>query len=470
MRIHELIDEKKFGHIKDFSQYCLKTLNISHPPKIRLVADTGTAALGYFNSDNNAIVVTVKDRHQMDIMRTLAHEIVHYKQTHYYEPDGATGSYDENQANALAGVLMRKWGSDNPHLFRESVEEASYPGNIGAMEISKFFQVASEQEKNQLKQLVQNNKSKLAWKLIQQVTGIKLQGDKFSDVDEGWKSSLAGAALAAGMTLGGGNTAQASTYTIQPGDTIYSLSKKHNVPVDVIAKTNKLDKNFSIKVGQNIKIPDTAPPTTAKIPPQATNIDAAKPADKSQTTKKPTTSKPLDVSKTVTGTMHEALLKYQAERAGIKGTELAAFLSQCAHETMNFKRIVEFGGSLDFRKYDPKYAPNKAKALGNIKPGDGAKYKGRGYIQLTGRYNYKRAGEALGLPLEQNPELVEQPEIAAKVAVWFWKQRVQPKIDNFKDVRSVTKTINPGLKGLEDRKEKFLDFKLALTNQQPKVR
>jgi putative chitinase len=129
---------------------------------------------------------------------------------------------------------------------------------------------------------------------------------------------------------------------------------------------------------------------------------------------------------------------------------------------MDFKRMVEFGGSLDFRKYDPKYAPKKAKALGNKKVGDGARFKGRGYIQLTGRYNYKRAGQALGLPLEAKPELVEKPEVAAKVAVWFWQNRVQPKVDDFYDTKAATKPINPGLKGLEDRKEKFKDFKLSM--------
>jgi putative chitinase len=124
--------------------------------------------------------------------------------------------------------------------------------------------------------------------------------------------------------------------------------------------------------------------------------------------------------------------------------------------------MVEYGGSLDFRKYDPKYAPKKAKQLGNKKVGDGAKYKGRGYIQLTGRYNYKRAGEALGLPLEQKPELVEKPEVAAQVAIWFWQNRVQSRVDDFGNTPAATKPINSGLKGLQDRKDKFQDFKSVM--------
>jgi len=184
----------------------------------------------------------------------------------------------------------------------------------------------------------------------------------------------------------------------------------------------------------------------------------------------PTTQKPSviqqvnkqDVAKSVTGNPHEVYLRKAAEKAGITGNELVSFLSQCAHETLDFKHMKEIGGSLDFRKYDPKYAPKKAKALGNKQIGDGAKYKGRGYIQLTGRDNYKRAGAALGLPLEAKPELVEKPEVAAKVAVWYWKTRVANKVDSFKDTKSVTKTINPGMKHLDKRQEKQQAFQVAM--------
>jgi predicted chitinase len=170
-----------------------------------------------------------------------------------------------------------------------------------------------------------------------------------------------------------------------------------------------------------------------------------------------------DVPKrSVTGSPHEKFLIKAAVAAGITGEELAQFLAQTAHESHNFQSMVEYGGSLDFRKYDPKYAPKKAKALGNKKVGDGARFKGRGYIQLTGRYNYKRAGQALGLPLEAKPELVEKPEVAAQVAVWFWKNRVQPRVDDFGNTPQSTKPINSGLKGLQDRKDKFQDFKTAM--------
>jgi putative chitinase len=159
------------------------------------------------------------------------------------------------------------------------------------------------------------------------------------------------------------------------------------------------------------------------------------------------------------------VLSSVAKASGIQGTELAQFMAQCAHETADFSTLKEYGGKLDFKKYDIRFNPAKAKALGNIHPGDGARYFGRGFIQLTGRYNYKRAGEALGLPLEKHPEMVEKPEVAAKVAVWFWQNHVQPNVDNFQNTKQVTKPINPGMKGLQNRHDKFVAMNQLLAQR-----
>lgn len=153
------------------------------------------------------------------------------------------------------------------------------------------------------------------------------------------------------------------------------------------------------------------------------------------------------------------VLKKVAVASGITGHELAQLMAQCAHETAGFSTMREHGGTLDFRKYDIRHNPRKAKALGNLQPGDGARYHGRGFIQLTGRDNYRRAGQALGLPLEQRPELVERPDVAAKVAVWFWKNQVKPKVSSYQDTAQVTRPINPAMRGLSDREAKFQAIK-----------
>lgn len=161
---------------------------------------------------------------------------------------------------------------------------------------------------------------------------------------------------------------------------------------------------------------------------------------------------------------HEAVLQRAAKAAGIKGTELAQFMAQTNHESWDFSRLKEKGMGPNYfaKKYDPKFAPQTAKILGNKNVGDGEKYHGRGFIQLTGRDNYRMAQQALKIPLLQHPELAERPDVAAKIAVWYWQTRVKPYINNFNDTRAVTQKINPAMRGLEDRHAKFVDYKNIL--------
>ena len=251
------------------------------------------------------------------------------------------------------------------------------------------------------------------------------------DVDEGWKDTVGNLAIAGGIALGGGGA---------------------------LAVKDKLSGNY--EMGSRAQTAQVAPAKQAPATAKTLAPKAAPTANKvaSTPTKAAYTAANTANVKALTGNPLETVLLKTAKASGIAGTELAAFLAQCAHETLDFKALKEIGGSLDFRKYDPKYAPKKAKILGNVKPGDGAKYKGRGFIQLTGRDNYRKAGAQLGLPLEKHPEMVEDPKIAAQVAVWFWKHRVQPNVDNFNDVNAVTKMINPGMRGLEDRQDNFKNY------------
>lgn len=163
-------------------------------------------------------------------------------------------------------------------------------------------------------------------------------------------------------------------------------------------------------------------------------------------------------------------LKTYAIKAGLRGNELAAFLAQTAHETLGFNRLEEFGDEDYFQNmYDIKGNPIKAAQLGNTDIGDGAKYKGRGFIHLTGRANYKRVGKALHLPLEEHPELAAQPANAAKIAIWFWKNKVKPNVTNWNDVRSVTYKINPAMKNIDDREANYLHYlKLLIPKNKPK--
>lgn len=95
-------------------------------------------------------------------------------------------------------------------------------------------------------------------------------------------------------------------------------------------------------------------------------------------------------------------------------------LATAHHETAQWKHMKELGGESYFRRmYDKAGSrPKVAAALGNTEPGDGVKFAGRGYVQLTGRANYVKAGRALGLDLVKEPDLVGEPETAARVLIW----------------------------------------------------
>lgn len=125
------------------------------------------------------------------------------------------------------------------------------------------------------------------------------------------------------------------------------------------------------------------------------------------------------------------------ERNGIVTvTRAAAFLGQLAHESAEFCHTEEEGTG---QIYEGRMS------LGNTDPGDGPRYKGRGFIQLTGRYNYTQAG------FENHPEKVAEPENAVLVSTWYWNlHRLNEKADVL-DFVGITRAINGGLNGWDDR-------------------
>jgi predicted chitinase len=161
----------------------------------------------------------------------------------------------------------------------------------------------------------------------------------------------------------------------------------------------------------------------------------------------------------LSGKSNESILIRKAIKNGITDPiELSSFLSQIGHESAGFSKMIEDGKRSYFNRYEPTHNPKVARGLGNTKPGDGYKYRGRGFIQLTGKYNYKIAGEALGIDLVNNPHLASDVEIASRIAIWYWSTRVQPRVENYADVKRVTRTINGKLKGLDDRKKRFAEY------------
>jgi putative chitinase len=126
----------------------------------------------------------------------------------------------------------------------------------------------------------------------------------------------------------------------------------------------------------------------------------------------------------------------------------AMFLAQVGHESGRLHYVREL--------WNPRQCPWQAKYegrrdLGNTEPGDGARFMGRGLIQITGRANYAACGEALGLDLVSNPELLEEPSNAALSAAWFFATHGCNEFSDAGNIRAVTKIINGGLNGFDDR-------------------
>jgi putative chitinase len=132
----------------------------------------------------------------------------------------------------------------------------------------------------------------------------------------------------------------------------------------------------------------------------------------------------------------------------------AAFLAQVGHESGQLQYVRELGGDQYLSKYD---TGNLAAKLGNtpIADGDGQRYRGRGLIQVTGHDNYLRCSLALfgDERLLRTPELLELPQWAAESAAWFWSVNGLNALADQNEINTITRRINGGLNGLQDRLE-----------------
>lgn len=136
--------------------------------------------------------------------------------------------------------------------------------------------------------------------------------------------------------------------------------------------------------------------------------------------------------------MNEAMREFQIHTP----KRMAAFIAQCAHESGEFRymREIATGEAYEGRK-----------DLGNTQPGDGARFPGRGPIQITGRANYLECGKALGLDLIAHPELLELPEHGCRGSAWFWKTRGLNEAADTDEFGFITRTINGRYNGLDAR-------------------
>jgi len=153
----------------------------------------------------------------------------------------------------------------------------------------------------------------------------------------------------------------------------------------------------------------------------------------------------------------------------------ASFIGQCAHESGNFKTLQEnlnysaeglmktWSSRFPTKEIADQYARQPAKIagkvyngrLGNTSEEEASKYLGRGLIQLTGRENYANCGSGIGVDLLADPTLLLDPRYACLSAGWFWNKKGLNSLADASDIETMTKRINGGLIGLDDRKAKI---------------
>ena len=483
---HNINDE-----IQSFAKYASKQLGLKQVPEIKIIDDETVGSdmetFGRYTNETQTIELQVQNRHPIDVFRTLAHELVHHKQNLQGRLDhdsGRTGSPEENEAHSKAGVIMRHFDRTNPEYFqREPIDETAsgYIPTARQARDRRYLtaltgdvkpgQIGKEANKLALDVDSQGHPGLLARDLINQYRTISegFEVGKFIDLTKNYPKYRSLVGRIRGLNPRGHVIIELVSVDPDRGDPKIAVGKSLTIAPNYIRNAPTLDEDWRSKLA------GAALGTAAAFGvPSPTSHDVAA-LKQSQAQAQQMMKRAAESPR--------YFLELAARGAGLVGTELQAFIAQMAHETKNFKHMTELGSPGYFVKYEPEFRKDKktkkliidpttkkpknfnAKAtrLGNTEPGDGERFKGRGFIHLTGRDNYQKAGQylnktgALKTPndLVNNPELAARPDIAAKIAIWYWQKRVAPRVQDFGNVKAVTKTINPGLKGLQHRQQQF---------------
>lgn len=274
------------------------------------------------------------------------------------------------------------------------------------------------------------------------------------------------------------------THQIMRGDTLSALAKRYGTTVQALARANGIKNPDLIYAGRSLKIsggragqadraagggrPAPAPrsgPRPAPAPGGGPRASATRPRDSFEPSGADYRPRKGDLTQAELTRIMPGLSASKAQQylphlnkamqeAGIVGKQRqAAFLAQLGHESGGLRYMEEIASGAAYEG---------RRDLGNTRPGDGTRYKGRGPIQLTGRANYRSAGRALGLNLEANPEQAARPSVGFRIAAWFWNSRGLNKLADSGAFREITRRINGGFNGLMDRLRYWARAKAAL--------
>ena len=269
------------------------------------------------------------------------------------------------------------------------------------------------------------------------------------------------------LPAGGGQVAQApevqrasaGQYTVQGGDTLSAIGARFGTSWSAIAQANGITNPNRIYPGQVLTIPGGNAGNVSK--PNTNTVSQTNSV--SQVTTPGATSGGVTVEQLrrimpnlSTSRANQVLPHLNAAMAEANiNTPLrqAAFLAQLAHESC---------GLVYFEEIASGAAYEGRRDLGNTQPGDGVRYKGRGPIQLTGRANYRAAGAALGLDLENNPTRAADVDVGFRTAAWYWSSRNLNRYADAGNFDTITYRVNGGYNGKASRDAYYATAKQVL--------
>ena len=248
-------------------------------------------------------------------------------------------------------------------------------------------------------------------------------------------------------------------HTVVSGDTLWAIARKHGVSLqELIAANPQIANPDLIYPGDQINLPGgshaashgSSGPKPSAPSSSGPSVDAPSHVEPTKPAKGGSVGLTAGELKAIMPNLSDEKARHylpylnsaMAEAHINTPARKAAFLAQLAHESGELRYMEEIASGAAYEG---------RRDLGNTQPGDGRRFKGRGPIQLTGRANYAAASKDLGIDLVSHPERAADPDVAFRIAGWYWSRRELNGLADSGNFSEITHRINGGYNGASDR-------------------